>query len=104
MITPETLPLVLVTWKDANVGGDDAVTLENISSYHKPTLVRTLGWLLRDDEEGVSIVNEFYDDTYRGRTFVYRPMVVSVEHFKLAKSRKKKNVVPASSDVSEHVA
>jgi len=88
-----SLPLVLVTWKDANTGGDDVVTTDNVSAYHKPTIVHTLGWLVKDDEEGVTIVNEFYDDFYRGRTFVYRPMVMTVEHFTLAKPRKKKKHV-----------
>ena len=80
-----SLPLVLCIWHDANVGGDDAVTLENVAAYHKPTIVHTLGWLLKDDADGVTIVNEFYDNTYRGRTFVPRPMIVDVIYHKLSK-------------------
>lgn len=94
------LPLVLVTWKDANVGGDDAVTLENVASYHKPTIVTTLGWLLKSDAEGVTLVNEFYDNIYRGRTFIYAPMVVSIEFYSLAKKRKK-NAASLPPDASD---
>ena len=86
MNTPE-LPLVFVTWNDANVGGDDIVTPENIDAYHKPTVVRTLGWLFKEDEIGVTIVNEYYDNTYRGRTFIYRPMIISIDRYRLAKTR-----------------
>lgn len=90
------LPLVLAIWKDANTGNDDVVTLENVTTYHKPTLVNTLGWLVHEDEEGLTIVNEFYDDAFRGRTFIYRPMLVKLIQFKLVKSRHKNN---AKSDV-----
>ena len=94
MNLPKNLPLVLVTWKDANVGGDDVVTPENVSAYHKPTVVSTLGWLLKEDEEGVTLVNEFYDEFFRGRTFIYRPMIVSIDHYNLAKPRKVKSAPP----------
>lgn len=86
----DKLPLVLCEWKDANTGGDDAVTADNLDSYHKPTTVHTLGWLLKDDAEGVTLVNEVYDSTYRGRTFIYRPMIVSVTPYQLSKRRRKK--------------
>jgi hypothetical protein len=85
----DKLPLVLVIWNDANTGGDDAVTTENLESYHKPTVVHTLGWLLKSDDKGVTLVNEYYDSTYRGRTFIYRPMIISVQPYKLSKPRRK---------------
>lgn len=88
------LPLVLVTWNDANVGGDDAVTLENVDGYHKPTVVHTLGWLLKSDDQGVTLVNEFYDNVYRGRTFIYKPMIVSILPFNLTKPRKPRVISP----------
>lgn len=86
------LPLVLVTWNDANTGNDDVVTSDNVVAYHKPTIVSTLGWLLRDDEKGVTLVNEYYDEFYRGRTFIYRPMIISISPFNLSKPYKKKKV------------
>lgn len=91
------LPLVLVTWNDANTGNEDVVTPENVEAYHKPTVVYTLGWLLRDDVKGVTIVNEYYDEFYRGRTFIYRPMIISVTPFNLSKPRVVKKVSHATS-------
>lgn len=93
MASPK-LPLVLCIWNDANTGTDDVVTAENLESFHKPTVVHTLGWLLRDDEKGVTLVNEYYDATYRGRTFIYRPMIISVTPFKLSKPRQPKKQKP----------
>jgi len=79
------LPLVVVEW-------DDAWTTETPATLdghlvHKPERVTTIGWLLKDDEIGVQLANEFYDETYRGRTFVPRAMVVKVTPFKLTKPR-----------------
>jgi hypothetical protein len=82
------LPLVLVRWDDANTGGDDVVTLDNVDSLHKPTVVHTLGWLMKRDEKGLTLVNEFYDDCYRGRTYIPAGMVLDVTEFKLTKTRK----------------
>jgi hypothetical protein len=91
------IPLVLAIWKDANTGNDDVVTPENVTTYHKSTLVHTLGWLLYEDEEGVTLVNEFYDDMFRGRTFIYRPMLVQLVPYNLSRPRKAKHEKPAHS-------
>jgi hypothetical protein len=82
------LPLVVVRW-------DDAWTTETPASLdghlvHKPERVTTIGWLLKDDAVGIQLANEFYDETYRGRTFVPRAMIVTVTPFKLAKVRQVK--------------
>lgn len=94
------LSLVMVEWNDANCGGADAVTVDNVDSYHRPTIVRTLGWLLKSDSTGVTLVNEYYDDVYRGRTFIYRPMILSITPYNLSKPRK----VAAGASVPEPVA
>ena len=83
-------PLVLVEWKDANVGGDDQVTLDNIDQFHKPTIIHTLGWLIKQDDEGITVCNEYFDDTYRGRTFIPAGMIITATPFKLTKPRKPK--------------
>jgi hypothetical protein len=72
------LPLVTVTWADAWGNKSDEVTLEDVASTHIPQMVTTVGWLLLDDAEGVSIANERYGSTYRGRTFIPRAMVRSI--------------------------
>ena len=84
------LPLVLVEWNDAVVFADSPVTLADVSTQHRPEVVHTLGWVLRDDETGISLANEFYDDTYRGRSFIPRVMIRAVTAYALSKPRTKK--------------
>jgi len=86
------LPLVLVSWNDAWIDGTDPVNPADVAASHKPKVIHTLGWLLRDDDVGVSLANENYDEdtTYRGRTFIPRAMIQSVSAFTLAKKRAKK--------------
>lgn len=84
------LPLVVVVWDDAWVRADEPLVLNEVSASHKPMTVHTIGWLLMEDERGVSVANEFYEETYRGRTFIPRAMVRTVTKFALAKPRKKR--------------
>ncbi len=83
--------LVLVEWNDAWADTDGFATLHGVQQTHHPMLVQTLGWLLQDDETGISLVNEQStadgQQTYRGRTFIPRAMVVDVHLFKLTKQR-----------------
>jgi hypothetical protein len=73
-----TLPLVIVEWLDAWTN-ELGVTVEDVGASHKPMRVQTIGWLLKDDEVGVSLASEHFDDgSYRDRTFIFRPMVVRV--------------------------
>jgi len=94
------LPLVVVVWNDAWVKGDAPVVLSEVKHEHHPMPVTTLGYLLHEDDAGVQIANEFYDDSYRGRTFIPRALVVSVTHHTLAKPRTKK-AVPTTLPVEE---
>ena len=84
------LPLVVCEWADAWVKAEEPVTLADVATSHKPILVTTIGYVLLHDGEGISIANEFYDDVYRGRTFVPAAMIRSVTPYKLAKPRKSK--------------
>ena len=95
------LPLVVLEW-------DDAWTTETPATLdghlvHKPERVTTIGWLLKDDAVGVQLANEFYDETYRGRTFVPRAMVVKMTPFKLTKPRteKPRTVTPTEGEAKE---
>jgi hypothetical protein len=84
-----TLPLVVVEWDDA-WQTETPATLRDF--VHKPERITTIGWLMKDDEVGVQLANEFYDDTYRGRTFIPRAMVVKVTPYALTKPRAKRPV------------
>jgi hypothetical protein len=87
-------PLAICVWDDAHGTVNQDIDPDNIPD-HKPIVMTTLGWLLRDDEKGVFLAMErFMDDDgrtkYRGTTFVPRGMVKSLTLFTLAKSRVRK--------------
>jgi hypothetical protein len=74
---------VTCVWEDAFADGVDDTTPEQAHERHKPLTMETRGWLLVDDEVGISV---FYERcleplSYRGRTFIPRGMVKSVEDF-----------------------
>jgi hypothetical protein len=74
-------PLVIVRWKDAH--GSATASYSEHAFPHEPKVMNTVGWLLRDDEIGVSVVAEYCEDRddetpFRGLTFVPRGMVVEV--------------------------
>ena len=106
----DKLPLVLVEWHDAWTN-ELGVTVEDVGASHGPMVVHTLGWLLKDnrdaplpegtwiqpegisenppkgakiDKRGVSLANEYFDDQYRGRTFIPRAMVARVTVMRLS--------------------
>lgn len=79
-------PFVTVVWNDADTG-EEAVDEQNIDSYHKPTVVTTVGWALRHDTVGITICTEYYGSSYRGRTFIPGVCLISVTPTTLSKRR-----------------
>ena len=80
---------MLVSWNDANTDSEP-VTLATVTSVHKPYLVHTLGWLLFEDAAGLTLVTEYYEDAFRGRTYIPRAMVESIVQYSLTKKRQKR--------------
>lgn len=74
--------LMKVLWFDAWADASDMVTVHDAHEKHKAALMETLGWLVVDNEAGVSIFNERCldkgDESYRSRTFIPRAMIKSV--------------------------
>jgi hypothetical protein len=70
------MKLVTVQWNDAHATSDP-VTVADLD--HDPLLVTTAGWLLRDDEKGITLANERYVvggvEYFRGKTFIPRGMI-----------------------------
>ena len=66
--------LVAVFWRDADASAPtDAFYEEEIKHHTRPMV--TYGLLVKQDQEGVTVMNEYYreDDgkeVYRGRTFI----------------------------------
>lgn len=87
------MDFVEVVWNDAWQDTENFQSAHGITLTHKPLVVKTLGWLVVDDEVGVSVANERSQDgdgeTFRGRSFIPRAMVQSVTPYKLAKPRKR---------------
>ncbi len=71
-----------VWWNDPQASATDVIDNTTIKNAHKPILVETLGWILLDDEDGISICNERYKSgaewQYRGHTFIIRSLIVKV--------------------------
>ena len=84
---------VIVVWHDAWASGSDMVSLLEHDTHHRPTVMQTLGWLVGDDEVGISLFTERCldkgEETYRSRTFIPRAMIVSVTPMKLTAPRKR---------------
>lgn len=94
----DKLPIVIVEWGDAWTN-ELGVTVEDVGASHKEMTVHTLGWLLKDDPKGVSLANEYFDDQYRGRTFIPRAMVRGVTPYRLAKPAVKREKKPVTEEV-----
>lgn len=76
---PTTLPLVAVVWNDAHASSAELIDQASIVESHKPKEVITLGWLMREDEAGVSVCAEYVAELgYRGHTFVPRSLVKQI--------------------------
>lgn len=81
-----------VRWLDAWADGVDDTTPEDVHMKHRPILMITRGWVLKNDEIGVSMFYEMCLDppSYRGRTFIPKGMVVSVEPYPKQRARVKR--------------
>lgn len=94
MIAKNEPPFVIVKWLDAWGEETGEATLANAHEAHKAVPMETAGWLLKQDDAGVSIFcercTEKSEYTYRGRTFIPRGMIKSVEDFPPKRKRKPK--------------
>ena len=86
-------PFVIVVWDDAHGSATTDVTIEDLD--HKPIVMTTVGWLLREDERGISVANERCEEggkmVYRGHTFIPKAMVRSATAMALSKPRRKRS-------------
>lgn len=91
----ETKPIAIVVWDDAHGTSTKDISEANLDQAHSPCVMKTMGWLLKQDEKGVSVAAEVYYDEnvayYRGHTFIPAPMVRSVSLFKLSKAKVKES-------------
>jgi hypothetical protein len=85
-----------VVWLDAWSDGVDDVTLDKVHEKHHPLEMQTRGWILLDDEIGISLFYERQGDmsSYRGRTFIPRGMIKSVDDFPAKRKPRVKRIAP----------
>ena|SRR3990167_9633247 len=85
-----SLPFAICSWKDAWIDGTEAVALNDVHLNHKASMHHTAGWVLFNNDEGLSIANEYCseDETYRGRTYIPAGMILKLEIYSLTKPRK----------------
>ena len=80
-------PLVICTWLDAHGTGVGA--LRDHELPHEALRIHTVGWLLRDDDKGVSLAAEECEDgAWRGVTFVPRVLIETVKPVRKVRVRR----------------
>lgn len=84
------LPLAIVEWDDHKGDDGEPVTAETVDLQHKPQVITTIGWVLKEDSSGITLVNEYYDNVYRGKTFIDKRMLRKITPYTLSKPRKSK--------------
>lgn len=89
------IPFVSVMWKDAWADAVASVTLKDVHETHKPEMIWSKGWLLYQDDEGISIASEYCaDGSYRGRSFIPNGMIIIIDHVDLTKPKPKRRKKP----------
>lgn len=80
-------PLALVRWHDAH---SDSGQHAESDIPHEALAVHTSGYLLRDDDKGISIAAEWIpeSDNYRAVTFIPRALVLGVDRLSRPRTRK----------------
>lgn len=90
--------LAIVIWLDAWAESGDATSVLDVHEKHRATIMQTIGWILQDDDAGISIFNERCldegEEVYRSRTFIPRLMVRSTTPVNLSRPRKPREKVP----------
>lgn len=85
-------PVVIVQWLDAHARPQAVEYLESeVAQQHRAEPCMTLGLLIHEDEQGVSLyTEETGPDSIRGLQFIPKSMILSVERFSLTKPRQPK--------------
>ncbi len=91
------VPFVEVTWLDAWGDGTLEVYIKDAVEKNKPLPMRTRGWLLCDNDDGVLLASEISGvDSYRSISFVPRGMMTGQREIKEARTRRLRSKAGAS--------
>lgn len=91
-------PLRKITWLDPCSPEATAVhNIKELETVHRPLEVTTIGYVLKDDEKGVTLACEHCGgDDYRGLTFVLRVLIVRDESVGPSPRPRRPRTSPAS--------
>lgn len=100
MILPKDKPFAFVLWNDAHSpAATEVYDAESVQAVHGSLPIITGGWVLRNDDRGITVAGEYCGGTeYRGVTFVPKAMVVEIHLVPkpVRAPRKRKATAPAA--------
>lgn len=62
-------PLIYVVWKDHNADGSWA---DEKDFEHGPSICHSIGWLFKEDEEGLTIISNLADAQISNRQYILK--------------------------------
>lgn len=74
-------PLVLVTWEDASAP-DEGAWVKNEDHAYKPQMFETVGFLLYEGPDGITLTSSWSDTFVAARDFIPRGMVHKIKRLK----------------------
>jgi hypothetical protein len=74
-------PIVLVVWEDASAP-DDSAWVENKDHSYKPHIFETVGFLLYDGPDGITITSSWSESLVASRDLIPRGMIHKVKKLK----------------------
>lgn len=81
--SPAPKRLVVVVWKDIISRADWAGEIDEILGDIEPILCLTVGWIIRDDDETLTLADSATrDKTYGGLTSIPKSVVVEVDELR----------------------
>ena len=87
MLKPTDKRFVCVTWRDPHGTGKASCLYEH-ELPHSTVQISTYGWLMREDDKGVSVVGEIIaDGSMRDYTFVPKELIDSIEDIHINRGR-----------------
>jgi hypothetical protein len=82
---PSKKKFALILWEDPHsLPATQVVRDDDLGELHKSLPMVSAGWVLKDDNEGVSIASEYCGGgEYRNTTHVHRKLIVEVRYVRL---------------------
>lgn len=80
------LTYAAVLWHDAHgaLSKDETFTVDDLPRLHGTMEVLTCGWIVQEDEKGVTLASEWYvgQAEFRGRTFIPASGIAEIHRFR----------------------